>query len=127
MKMNKEYNLLRKVDEVDIEAVRQYAEARTERGIVEKRFSELDDLIDENEHLREHVWTTQAGECKAIKDIDDEHLLNIRKHLSKTGGHNYMIDEEYKKRFGNRFGGDTWCSSDTAPIDIMSYLEEYGY
>ena len=60
----------------------------------------LDDLVSENLILHDHVWTTQEGETKAIKDIDDDHLKNIVTHLRKQGGFNSGINKEYQKRFG---------------------------
>ena len=92
------YTLLDKTKEIDIEEVREYARARTELNKLRARVEYLDDLVSENLILHDHVWTTQEGETKAIKDIDDDHLKNIVTHLRKQGGFNSGINKEYQQR-----------------------------
>lgn len=113
-----EYKLLDRKPEQDIEVLREYAKARTELTALNKRVEYLEDLVDENDELRDYIWTTQEGESKPIQDLEDDHLRNIVSHLASKMGHNVEINKEYHRRFHT-------AVPDVNPLaSFASFLEE---
>ena len=96
----KEYNQLDAIGTEDIGKVREYAEAMNELFLIEQRRMYLKTLLDENNELRESIWTTQEGVSKPISELDDDHLKNIVPYLNRRGANNSRIRKEYQKRFG---------------------------
>jgi hypothetical protein len=95
-----EYKLLDNVECENIEKIREFAKARNERTLLEKRLAYINRLLGDNRDLKDSVWTTLEGETIPISDLDDSHLRNIVTHIRARGGHNSRIDKEYEKRFG---------------------------
>ena len=98
-----EYKKLDKSENVDLEAVREYATARSEISSLENRIEYLEELIIENDELSKYVWRTLEGKTIAIHDLEDDHLKNITTHLAGRGAYNKGIHRECVKRFGAEF------------------------
>jgi len=96
----KQYTKLDAIENEDIEKVREMAELMNELFIIETRRKYLLGIMEENDDLRESVWTTQEGVSKAVTDLDDDHLKNIVIYLNTRGRMNNRIRKEYQKRFG---------------------------
>ena len=94
-----EYKLLDKTLNEDLDKVREFAEAMTERTVLDQRVKYINSLLDESIELRSSVWTTIDGQSKAISDLDDSHLKNIVKYLTDRGVYNRRIALEAEKRF----------------------------
>lgn len=113
----KKYKLLKKEDDENIELIREYALARTEKTKLYKRIDDLEEVLADHSTLSKYVWTTDPGECIPIADIKDDHLENIVKHLAERGATNGGIEEEYQKRFGKDSGLKPTYASYYAPED----------
>lgn len=85
MAEKKVYNKLIQVEEYDLEAAQQLAEALTEIAELQARISELTDLAQENKHLHGHIWGTADGKFYAHIDIEDGHLVNIMNFCLEKG------------------------------------------
>lgn len=82
---DQKYNkLLGKVD-YDHEAVDQLAAALNEIKALDRRATQLKQIVAENEELHPFVWETANGEVLAIHNIEDNHLENIMVHLLRNG------------------------------------------
>lgn len=82
----KKYDGLNKTYDYNKEKATLLAEAMTERNALQKRIKYLEELAKDNQDLTAFLWTTLAGECKALHDIDDDHLKNILAHIVNHGG-----------------------------------------
>ena len=96
----KKYTRLDAIESEDIEKVREFCALKNELYLIETRRNYLREIMNDNDELREAVWTTQEGVAKPISDLDDDHLKNIVTHLANRGGSNARIRKEYTKRFG---------------------------
>lgn len=81
----KKYSKLLGTADYDHEAAEQLAEAVTEVTELERRASQLKQIINENHELQQFVWHTAAGQAIALHNIENEHLENIMLHLLRTG------------------------------------------
>jgi hypothetical protein len=95
-----EYKRLDSIESEDIEKVREYVDAKTEKKQLEMRIDYLDELLREHEDLGKAVWTTLEGKSIPIHDLEDSHLKNIVSYLRARGQSNLRIVKEYEKRFG---------------------------
>ena len=96
----KKYSKLDKVENLDMEAVREFADAINELKELMQRVSYLKTLIKDNIDYKEFVWVDKIGNAKAIADLDDNHIKNISLLLLKNGTSNKNIYSEMVKRFG---------------------------
>lgn len=82
---DKKYSKLLGKIEYDREAVEQLAEALNEITELERRATQLRQIVEENEELHQFVWRTAGNETFPIHNIDDDHLSNIMLHLLRRG------------------------------------------
>lgn len=82
----KKYEKLNKTFDYDREKAEVYAEAATELIEIKKREKYLETLLKENSDLSPFIWTTLAGEAKALHKLETDHLKNILKHIINRGG-----------------------------------------
>lgn len=75
--------LLGKVD-YDHEAADQLAEALDEITELERRATQLRQIVSENEELHQFVWRTGSNKSIPLHNIEDDHLENIMMHLLRT-------------------------------------------
>ena len=73
----KKYEKLNKTFDYDREKAEVYAEAATELIEIKKREKYLENLLKENSDLSPFIWTTLAGEAKALHKLETDHLKNI--------------------------------------------------
>ncbi len=95
-----DYKLLDSVESENIDKIREYAKAKNERTLLMRRVKYLDGLLNDNNDLKDSVWTTLEQETKPISDLEDSHLKNIVIYLAQRHSTNSRITKEYKKRFG---------------------------
>lgn len=95
----KTYEKLTKLPDIDLEKAREYAEMMEEKKVLEKRLEYLEELEEEHDEFREHLWETAGGKVLVIHDIPDDHLRNIVKHCASRGSIPRRIGDEYRKRF----------------------------
>lgn len=81
----KEYKLLNKVNDYDHDIANEVVEAMNEIAIIQGRVQFLQNLIDDHEKYQKFVWRTLEGINIAMHNLDDDHLLNIIKHLKDNG------------------------------------------
>ena len=81
---DKKYTKLLGAVDYDHEAAEELAEALNEIDNLERRVTELKQLVQENEELHQFVWRTAPGKVIALHNIDDEHLSNIMLHLLRN-------------------------------------------
>lgn len=76
--------LLGSVD-YDKEAAEQLAAAINEAVELRQRAEQLEQIVHENDELKQFIWRTADGQAIAIHKVDDDHLQNIMLHLLRTG------------------------------------------
>lgn len=82
--MKKYAKLLGTVD-YDKEAAEQLADAINEIVELRQRADQLEQIVHENDELKQFIWRTAEGQAIAIHNIDNDHLQNIMLHLLRTG------------------------------------------
>jgi hypothetical protein len=75
--------LLGKVD-YDHEAAEQLAEALNEIADLERRATQLKQIVEENKELHQFVWRTAEDIVIALHELEDDHLQNIMLHLLRN-------------------------------------------
>lgn len=80
-----EYKNLQKIEKYDEAAVEELAQAKMEKRKLEARLDFLDELINENEELRQFVWTTAEGISIPLHKLETDHLSNILGHIANQG------------------------------------------
>jgi hypothetical protein len=78
--------LLNRDEVYDHAIAEELAQAMEERNTLAARVIQLNEIIDENEDLKQFVWTTAQGKSIAIHNIEDDHLKNILQHIFERGG-----------------------------------------
>lgn len=81
----KQYTLLNKVNDYDHEVANEVVEAMNEIAILHGRMQFLQNLVDEHKKYQKFVWKTLEGVHIAFHNLEDDHLLNIIKHLQGQG------------------------------------------
>lgn len=81
----REYKLLNRAEVYDHAVAEELAEAMTERNMLAKRVAKLQEMIEENDELKQFIWTTVDGKAIALHKLEDDHLTNILRHLYNRG------------------------------------------
>lgn len=96
------YNLLQLTPEEDLEKVRQFARASTERKILLRRAQEIEEILKENSSLSMWTTTKKTGEVAATADLTDEEL----EEAIAYGSDKYLL-AEYRSREANLIEGES--------------------
>jgi hypothetical protein len=76
------YSKLEKLD-YDLEVVEQFAQACEEAQALKMRLSYLNELMGGQDWAKQYVWRTEQGKYIPIRNLTDDHLINIIKHLNR--------------------------------------------
>lgn len=81
----KEYKLLNKVSDYDHDVVNEVVDAMNEIAVLQGRVQFLQNLVNDHKQYQKFIWKTLNGINIAFHNLEDDHLLNIIKHLQDQG------------------------------------------